>query len=92
MTWLERSELLLGANNIEKLKHSKVLVCGLGGVGGAAAEQLARAGIGNLCIVDADTISKSNINRQTIATHDNIGKYKAEELKTLAQHKSRTKY
>lgn len=81
MTWLERSELLLGASNIEKLKHSKVLVCGLGGVGGAAAEQLARAGIGNLCIVDADAISKSNINRQIIATHNNIGKYKAEELK-----------
>jgi tRNA A37 threonylcarbamoyladenosine dehydratase len=76
--WNERTELLLGKEKLEKLQNSRVLVCGLGGVGGAAAEQLARAGVGSLCIVDADTISETNINRQIIATHSNIG-----ELKTL---------
>lgn len=81
MAWLERSELLLGKENIEKLKQSKILVCGLGGVGGAATEQLVRAGVGNLCIIDADIISETNINRQIIATQENIGKYKVEELK-----------
>ncbi|MCK9255590.1 MAG: tRNA threonylcarbamoyladenosine dehydratase [Bacteroidales bacterium] len=81
MAWLERSELILGKENIEKLKQSKILVCGLGGVGGAAAEQLVRAGVGNLCIIDADIISETNINRQIIATQENIGKYKVEELK-----------
>lgn len=76
--WNERTELLLGKEKLEKLQNSRVLVCGLGGVGGAAAEQLARAGVGSLCIVDVDTISETNINRQIIATHGNIG-----ELKTL---------
>lgn len=76
--WNERTELLLGKEKLEKLQNSRVLVCGLGGVGGAAAEQLARAGVGHLCIVDVDTISETNINRQIIATHNNIG-----ELKTL---------
>lgn len=82
MSWYERTELLLGKENIEKLKHSKVLVCGLGGVGGAAAEQLVRAGIGTLGIVDADVVAVSNINRQIIATHNNIGKYKVDEFET----------
>ncbi len=73
--WLKRTELLLG-DRLKKLQNSKLLICGMGGVGGAAAEQLVRAGIGNLCIVDSDTISETNINRQVIATHDNIGKLK----------------
>jgi tRNA A37 threonylcarbamoyladenosine dehydratase len=82
MSWYERTELLLGNENIEKLKGSKVLVCGLGGVGGAAAEQLVRAGIGTIGIVDADTVAVSNINRQIIATHNNIGKNKVDEFET----------
>ncbi len=82
MSWYERTELLLGNENIKKLKQSKVLVCGLGGVGGAAAEQLARAGIGTLGIVDADVVAVSNINRQIIANHNNIGEYKVDEFET----------
>ncbi|HNQ69422.1 MAG TPA: tRNA threonylcarbamoyladenosine dehydratase [Bacteroidales bacterium] len=80
MSWYERTELLLGPDKYDKLRNSKVLVCGLGGVGGAAAEQLVRAGIGNICIVDADIISETNINRQIIATHKNIGKAKTDEF------------
>ena len=79
--WRERTKLLLGNENLEKLNKSRILICGLGGVGGAAAEQLVRAGIGNLCIVDADTISETNINRQIIATQNNIGTLKTEALK-----------
>ncbi len=80
MSWQERTELLLGDEKMKKLHSAKVLVCGLGGVGGAAAEQLVRAGIQNLTIVDADCVSETNINRQLIATHENIGKPKAEEF------------
>ncbi len=80
MSWQERTELLLGEEKIQKLRSAKVLVCGLGGVGGAAAEQLVRVGIQNLTIIDADNISETNINRQLIATHDNIGKSKTEEF------------
>jgi tRNA A37 threonylcarbamoyladenosine dehydratase len=81
MSWYERTELLLGKENLEKLRNSKVLVCGLGGVGGAAAEQLVRAGVGNICIVDADVVSETNINRQIIATHKNIGNPKTQAFR-----------
>ncbi len=80
MSWQERTELLLGEEKIKILHSAKVLVCGLGGVGGAAAEQLVRSGIQNLTIVDADCVSETNINRQIIATHENIGKAKTEEF------------
>ncbi|MCF0205906.1 MAG: tRNA threonylcarbamoyladenosine dehydratase [Bacteroidales bacterium] len=80
MSWDERTILLLGEEKMKALRNAKVLVCGLGGVGGAAAEQLVRAGIQNLCIADADVVSESNINRQLIATHDNIGKPKTDEF------------
>ncbi len=80
MHWNERTELLIGKEKLEKLRNSRVLVCGLGGVGGAAAEQLVRAGVGTIGIADADVINLSNINRQIIATHDNIGKYKTSEF------------
>ncbi|NQU55463.1 MAG: ThiF family adenylyltransferase, partial [Bacteroidetes bacterium] len=56
MNWLERTELLLGAEKLEKLKKSHVLVVGLGGVGAYAAEQLCRAGIGKMTIVDGDVV------------------------------------
>lgn len=81
MSFTERTELLIGKAGIEKLKNANVLVCGLGGVGGVAAEQIVRAGIGNITIVDADVVSETNINRQIIATTENIGKYKADEFK-----------
>lgn len=81
MKWFERTELLLGEEKINKLKRSHVLVVGLGGVGGAASEQLVRSGIGKLTIVDADTISLSNLNRQVISLRSNIGKNKTDEFK-----------
>ena len=76
--FLQRTELLIGSDNIEKLKKSNVIVFGLGGVGGATVEALVRAGIGNLSIVDFDTIDKTNLNRQIITTQSVIGKAKVE--------------
>lgn len=62
--WMSRTELLLGAEPISNLIHSNVLVVGLGGVGGICAEMIARAGVGKMTIVDADTVESSNRNRQ----------------------------
>lgn len=76
--WNTRTELLLGADRIEKLAHSHVLVVGLGGVGAYAAELICRAGVGHMTIVDADTVNESNINRQLPALHSTIGMPKAE--------------
>jgi tRNA threonylcarbamoyladenosine dehydratase len=80
MEWLERTELLLGTQKIEKLKNSNVLVVGLGGVGAYAAEQLCRAGIGKLTIVDGDVVETSNRNRQLPALISTTGQPKAEIL------------
>jgi tRNA threonylcarbamoyladenosine dehydratase len=77
MDWLNRTRLLIGDNNIEKLKNSHILVVGLGGVGAYAAEMLCRAGIGTMTIVDADKIELTNINRQLPGLISNIGKEKA---------------
>ncbi len=82
LEWQERTELLLGKSALKQLNKSKVLICGLGGVGGVAAEQLVRAGVGDICLVDSDTISTSNINRQVIANFNNIGELKTEALKS----------
>jgi len=76
--WLSRTKLLLGDKKLEKLKNSHVLVVGLGGVGAYAAEQICRAGVGRMTIVDGDIITPSNINRQLPATHSQINKDKAE--------------
>jgi tRNA A37 threonylcarbamoyladenosine dehydratase len=65
--WLERTELLLGKERLEKLKNTHILVVGLGGVGAYAAEMLCRAGIGEMTIIDADSVHPSNRNRQLIA-------------------------
>lgn len=80
MNWLERTELLLGAEKLEKLKKSHVLVVGLGGVGAYAAEQLCRAGIGKMTIVDGDVVEESNRNRQLPALISTLKKPKAEIL------------
>lgn len=69
---------MLGAHDIAKLQAAHVLVVGLGGVGGMAAEMLARAGVGTLTLIDADSINESNINRQIMALHSTIGKAKVE--------------
>lgn len=76
--WNTRTELLFGADQMERLAHSHVLVVGLGGVGAYAAEQICRAGVGRMTIVDADTVNESNINRQLPALHSTLGQPKAE--------------
>ena len=75
-----RTELLLGEGATEKLKRARVMVFGIGGVGGYAVEALARAGIGHLTLVDFDTVSESNINRQIIATSSTVGLPKVEAM------------
>lgn len=75
-----RTKMLLGSEKLLKLINAKVAVCGLGGVGSAAAEALARGGIGFLRLIDFDKIAKSNLNRQLHTTLDNIGCLKAEAL------------
>ena len=76
-----RTKLLLGSEGVSRLKNAKVIIFGIGGVGGYTAEALARAGVGSLSLVDSDTVSVSNINRQIIATHKTVGKYKTEAMK-----------
>lgn len=76
--WLERAELLFKKEGLEKLKNANVLVVGLGGVGSFAAEFLARAGVGNMTIVDGDTVDITNINRQLPALHSTVGMPKVE--------------
>ncbi len=80
MDWLDRTELLFGPEKLQKLKQAHVLVVGLGGVGAYAAEQLCRAGIGKITIVDGDIVETTNRNRQLPALISNIGKPKAEIL------------
>ncbi|MBK6821027.1 MAG: tRNA threonylcarbamoyladenosine dehydratase [Bacteroidetes bacterium] len=75
--WLERTELLINNENLEKLAQLNVLIVGLGGVGSFAAEFLARAGIGIMTIVDGDVVDITNTNRQLPALHSTVGKSKA---------------
>jgi tRNA A37 threonylcarbamoyladenosine dehydratase len=70
--------LLFGEASFQKLKNSHILIVGLGGVGGYAAEQICRAGVGKLSLIDSDTIQESNINRQLIASTTTIGKNKTD--------------
>lgn len=76
-----RTEFILGKDAIKKLASSRVAVFGVGGVGGYAVEALARSGVGALDLIDSDKICLSNINRQIIATQNNIGQYKVDEAK-----------
>lgn len=76
--WLERTELLIKDEGLEKLRAAKVLVVGLGGVGSFAAEFLARAGIGSMVIADGDVVDITNINRQLPALHSTVGQHKVE--------------
>lgn len=78
---LVRLESLVGNENIEKIRNLKVLVLGLGGVGGYVIESLVRCGVENITLVDGDTIKPSNINRQLIVTSKNMNKYKTREWK-----------
>ncbi len=92
-----RTRLLLGSEGMEKLKNAHVAVFGLGGVGGYVVEALARCGVGTLELVDHDTVSLSNINRQILATRETVGMEKSEaarlrvqaidpEIKVIARH------
>ncbi len=74
----QRTEMLIGEENLQKLHNSKVAIFGIGGVGSYVLEGLARAGIGNFILVDADIVDETNINRQIIATKDTIGMDKVE--------------
>ena len=76
-----RTEMLVGAEAINALREAKVLVAGVGGVGGYAVEALARAGVGNIAILDSDNLHSSNINRQILATADTIGRKKVDVAK-----------
>ncbi len=76
--WTERTALLLGEDAMERLSRSHVAVVGLGGVGGAAAEMLARAGVGTLTLIDSDTVSDTNRNRQLCALSSTVGAFKTE--------------
>lgn len=73
-----RTRLLLGESGIQKLRNARVILFGLGGVGGYTAEALARSGIGHIDLVDDDTVSLTNLNRQMLALHSTIGKYKVD--------------
>lgn len=74
----QRTESLIGDIAVKKLLRSKVIVFGIGGVGGYVCEALARAGIGSLEIVDKDLIDRTNINRQILALHSTVGRPKTE--------------
>lgn len=76
-----RTELLVGADGIEKLKNAKVMVFGVGGVGSFAVEALTRAGVGTLILVDDDTVCITNLNRQIHATHNTVNKNKVDVIK-----------
>jgi len=74
----ERSALVLGEDGMRRLSEAKIIVFGAGGVGGSAIEALARAGVGEICVVDADSVSVSNINRQILAADSTVGLPKVE--------------
>lgn len=80
-----RTELLLGAEAVKKLSCSNILLFGVGGVGGYAAEALVRSGVGAITLVDPDRISESNINRQIIALHSTVGRLKTEVMAERAK-------
>lgn len=82
--WLSRTEALLGEAAMDKLSKARVIIFGVGGVGGYAFEALARSGVENIAIVDSDTVSESNLNRQIIATRANIGRPKVEVARERA--------
>ncbi len=75
-----RAQMALGENALNQLQQAHVAVFGIGGVGSYTAEALARAGVGNLTLVDNDTVGESNINRQLCALHSTLGQYKAQVM------------
>lgn len=80
-----RTELLLGERAMTRLAATRVAIFGVGGVGGYALEALVRSGVGSIYIIDPDTVSESNINRQIIATSRTVGRYKVDVAKERAE-------
>ena len=76
-----RTEAMLGREAVERLKRARIAVVGVGGVGGFATEALARAGVGNITVLDSDRVVKSNLNRQIIATESSLGMLKVDAIK-----------
>ncbi len=76
--WLSRTEMLFGTEAVEHLQKARVAIFGIGGVGGYVVEALARSGVGEFDLIDADTVCESNLNRQIIATRNTIGRYKVD--------------
>ena len=76
--WLNRTEYLIGENNVSKLAQAHVSIFGCGGVGSYVIEALARSGVGNLTLIDKDVVDITNINRQLIADTSTVGKPKVE--------------
>ncbi len=76
-----RTRILLGDKAVDRLAQARVAVFGIGGVGGYVCEALARSGVGALDLIDSDKVSLTNINRQIIATHDTLGRYKTEVMR-----------
>lgn len=81
MSEFTRTEMLIGKSSMDKLANSSVAIFGVGGVGSYVCEASARCGIGNITLIDNDTVAESNINRQLIALHSTIGRYKTEVAK-----------
>lgn len=81
MSQFERTELLIGKDKMDTLHKARVAVFGVGGVGGYTVEALVRSGVGEIDIIDNDTVALSNINRQIIATHSTVGRYKVDVAK-----------
>lgn len=80
-----RTELLLGKDRMNRLREKTVMVFGVGGVGSHCIEALARAGVGRLILIDNDTVSRTNINRQSIALHSTVGQYKTKVMAAKIQ-------
>ena len=76
-----RTELLIGAEGLDRLRNATVMVLGVGGVGSHCIEALARSGVGHLILVDNDKVSETNINRQSIAYQSTVGEYKTKLMK-----------
>ena len=79
--FLDRTSLMLGEQALLSLQNAKVLVVGVGGVGGYTVEALARSGVGSLTLIDGDTVAISNINRQIVALHSTLGRYKVDVMR-----------
>lgn len=79
----QRSEIVLGKENIEKIKNSNICICGIGGVGSYVLEAIARIGVANITVIDKDIVDKTNINRQLIATNSTVG---MDKVKVAKEH------